>query len=347
MCRLGACDAFGDQPGHARAGIEARAAGPARVDDGTDVLDGQRGFRDGGGEHDLAGAGLRHGGDGGALGGEIHRTEERADGAGGGQALCQQGFHASDLTLAGQEDQHAAFGFGNGPGDQIGAGVFQPGGLGQGRLQPAQIDGKAAPPGGDDGRAFAHEGSDGFGIQRRGHGQQDQVVTQRPGDFKAEGQSQIGIERAFVEFVEDHRADARQPRIGLDHPGQDAFGHHLDPGFRAGLAVAPDAVAHGLAYGFAQGIRHTLGCGAGGKAAGFQHEDTARGQPRLQHRQRDDGGFPGTGRGLQDRAAMVAQGRDQRIKDIMDRKGGLHRRLIGDFARPVHRLTGQAQPAKA
>ena len=46
MRRLGAGHPLGDQPRHAAARIEARAAGAARIDNDADILDRERGFRD-------------------------------------------------------------------------------------------------------------------------------------------------------------------------------------------------------------------------------------------------------------------------------------------------------------
>ncbi len=59
------------------------------------------------------------------------------------------------------------------------------------------------------------------------------------------------------------------------HAGEDAFGHHLDPGLPRDLRLAPDAVADGRPDRFAQRLGHALGRGAGGEAAGFEHEDAA------------------------------------------------------------------------
>ena len=50
-----------------------------------------------------------------------------------------------------------------------------------------------------------------------------------------------------VRLVEDHRADALKPRIGLDHACQDALGHHLDAGCGRYLRLTAHAVANGLA----------------------------------------------------------------------------------------------------
>ena len=41
---------------------------------------------------------------------------------------------------------------------------------------------------------------------------------------------QIRRQRAFVEFIEDHQADAFQFRVGQGHAGQHAFGDHFQTG---------------------------------------------------------------------------------------------------------------------
>ncbi len=156
--------------------------------------------------------------DRGALGGEIHRAEERADVVIRRQAVLQQGFGAADLALAGKEDEDAAAGLRGGTRDRDRPGpVRSAASRGRGRSSQRVSTGKAAALGGEDRRhhEFGHRG----GVERGGHGEQDQVVAQRTGDLEAEREAEIGVERAFVEFVEDHRADAAQFRIGLDACG--------------------------------------------------------------------------------------------------------------------------------
>ena len=78
-----------------------------------------------------------------------------------------------------------------------------------------------------------------------------------------------------MEFVKDHAAHTGQIGGVLQHPGQDAFGHHLDPGVRPDHAFAAHTEAHGLAHGLAQGFGHPLGGGARGQAARLEHDDAA------------------------------------------------------------------------
>jgi hypothetical protein len=114
-------------------------------------------------------------------------------------------------------------------------------------------------------------------VERGGHHEDAQVGTERAARLPCQGEAEIGVEGAFVELVEDDRADARQVGGVLHHPGQDAFGHDLDPGGVRHLRLAPDAVAHGPPARLAQHLGHAFGGGAGGKAARLQHHDAALG----------------------------------------------------------------------
>ena len=56
-----------------------------------------------------------------------------------------------------------------------------------------------------------------------------QILAQRAAHLPDQCKTQIRVQGPFVKFVKDHRADAFKRGIALDHAGQDAFGHHLDP----------------------------------------------------------------------------------------------------------------------
>ena len=163
LLRLGPGHAFGHQPRHAAGRVEARAARPAAIDHHTDIGQRQRGFRDRRGQHDAPPFGHRAGR--GALGGEIHRPEQRAHDAAVGQAAFQQCLDLSDLAFAGQEGQHAALGrLRHGLQDQIGHGRFKaqrPQRFGQ----PARLDRKGPPCRGDH-RRVPHQGGHRGGVQR-------------------------------------------------------------------------------------------------------------------------------------------------------------------------------------
>ena len=111
--------------------------------------------------------------------------------------------------------------------DEIRSTFFEAAGFGQGFVQPMRRDRKAAAFGRHDRRI--HQRRHGVSVQRRRHGNQHQIVAQGAGNFQTQRQAEIGVQGAFVKLVEYHRADPGQVGAILDHPGQDAFGHNLDP----------------------------------------------------------------------------------------------------------------------
>ena len=271
---LGAGDALGDEAGHAGAGIVAGAAGAAGVDDEADVGDRQRRFGDGGGEDEPAA--LRQRREGGALLGEGQAAVQRLDDDIGRQARGEAGGGAGDLGLAGEEDERAAFGLGEGLERQAGDGLLEPGSLprsaGPGAVEPAGLDRMGAAFGGQDGRVV-HQRRDGGRVEGGGHDEEQEVRAQGAADLQGKRQAEVGVQRALVEFVEDHATDAGQVGRGLEHPRQDAFGHDLDAGARHRLAA--DAVADLGPDAFAEAFGEALGGGAGGDAARLEQEDAA------------------------------------------------------------------------
>ena len=229
LFRLGPRHPFGDQPRHAGIGVEPRAAGAAAIDHDADIGNGERGLGNRGGQHHLAPTG-GGGGKGGALCGKLHGTKEGADVEMRGQAMGKGGLDPADFTFAGQKDQKPAlWRFRGGLNNQRGkGGLIAHRGI-DGARQPAGFHRKGAAFRGDHGR-IAHQGRDGGGIERGRHDEDVQFVPQGGADFQGQGKAKIGVEAAFVEFIKDQAADARKFGIGLDHAGEDAFGHHLDPG---------------------------------------------------------------------------------------------------------------------
>ena len=331
---LGLRDPLGHQPRHAGGWIEAGAARAAGIDDDADILDRQRGFGDRGGKDDLAAGPRRR--DGGALRGEIHRPEERPDLAFGGEAAFQQVFDAADLALAGQEDENAALGLldrlRHQPRDrrlEAERGVGRAG-------EPARLDREGAAFGGDHGGGVEHRG-DRLGVECRRHHEDREVGAERLAHLPAKREAEIGVEGAFVELVEDHRADAGEFGVGLQHPREDAFGHHLDPGGVRHLRLAADSVADGPAHGLAQGLGHAFGGGAGGKPAGFEHDDAARDDPFVEERERHPRGLAGPRGGLQHGAPLGPEGGDQPRQGLVYGKAVTHIGVIAVSAGLCHR----------
>ena len=71
---------------------------------------------------------------------------------------------------------------------------------------------------------------------------------------ECEGKPQIGIERALVELVEQHRADAGKLGIVKDHAGKDALGDDLDTCLRPGFRDHPRAQSNPLSDSLADRV---------------------------------------------------------------------------------------------
>ena len=145
-------------------------------------------------------------------------------------------------------------------------------------------------------------------IQRRRHHQQTQVLAQRLTHLLHQGQTQVRLQGAFVELVEQHRRVTLQRRVVTQHPGQHALGDHFDARRRAHPGVQPGAVAHGVPHRFTELPRHEPGHRPGRHPARLQHQNPVVAAPgRVQQRQRHAGGLAGAGRRLQHGAALLFQ----------------------------------------
>ena len=309
---FGPADAFGHQPRHARAGVEPRPAGQPAIDHHADIRNGQRGFGDGGRQNDTA---ARTGTQRLALFGEGQGAVERENI--GMLDFTQAGGDPADFAFARQESQDTAGFLVQRPADQrchI-------------RVESCVPAPRTVEPAGPDRKTPAFRGygfrpdqaGHGTGIERRRHDQKHHIRAQRSADFECQGQAEVSVQGAFVKFVEDHRADAVERRVGLDHPGQDAFGDHFDLCTRPG--VPPDAVTDALAHLFAQCLGHARRSCPCRQTAGFEHDDLPRDNPGLRQRERNARGLTGARRGLKHGGAVAREDGDQLGQSMVDGQG--------------------------
>ena len=123
---------------------------------------------------------------------------------------------------------------------------------------------------------------------------------------------------ALVELVEDQAADAGQVRVGLDHPGQDAFGDHLDAAARR-----PPRRGCGSRRG-----RPTASPRPSARRSAAARAATRRGSSMtmrpgdagLEQVERHAGGLAGAGRRLQHGAAGLGQRPAERRQQRLDRQ---------------------------
>ena len=173
-----------------------------------------------------------------------------------------------------------------------------------------------------DHRGIAHQRGEARAVERRRHGEEPQVGTQRGLRIERQREAEIAVEAALVHFVEQHGRDAGKLRVGLDALQEDAFGQHRDPGSRRALAVEPGGVADRPADLLAGQLRHPLGGGAGGEAARREQQDLAGAPGLAEQSRRDRGGLARAGRGDQHGVARFAQRLRQVGQHLVDREPG-------------------------
>jgi hypothetical protein len=210
----GAGDALGVEAGHAAAGVEARHPGQAGVDHHAHAVDGQAGLGDVGGQHHLAQA-L-------GAGSMAARWALRSSSPCSGQSRisgarprppegwCTRrisacpGRNTSTLPVwsaSACNTLSTTRGSMNSP-----AGTAAPSGY------PPDACALRC-----DHRGVVQQPRQALAFQGRGHQQdlQRRLVTQQLAAIEAQRQRQVGVQAAFVEFVEDQQAHAFQRRVGL------------------------------------------------------------------------------------------------------------------------------------
>ena len=89
-------------------------------------------------------------------------------------------------------------------------------------------------------------------VERRGHCEESQVRAKRLCRIERQREREVIVEAALMHFVEQHRGDAHELRIGLDARQEHAVGHRDDEGALADLAVEPGCIADRLARLFVE-----------------------------------------------------------------------------------------------
>ena len=167
------------------------------------------------------------------------------------QHRLQQRPGRFDLRHAGQKYQHVTGLFavesGTGAGDR------------GGRMEPVERSGGAPAlfhreltARRLDHRHIAEQSGDRLRLQRRGHHQHLQLRTERIAQIEHQRQPEIGIETAFVKFIEDDQRGILQHRVLLNPADQHPLGDHQDPGLLRVTGVAAHDVADPAAHRFAE-----------------------------------------------------------------------------------------------
>ena len=185
-------------------------------------------------------------------------------------------------------------------------------------------------------RRIAEPPGDPRPVERRRHHQNAQILAQAGLHVARQRQTEIGIQRALVKFVEQHRGDPVQLGIVQNLLREDAFGDDLDPGRARHFRAEPDAIADPLADRLPQRPGHPLGARPRGDPSRFQHDDAPAGEPRrVEQRQRHARGLARAGRRDQDRGIARGKRAGQRVENGIDRQrrgeGAWQGRVLGQW----------------
>ncbi len=139
--------------------------------------------------------------------------------------------------------------------------------------------------------------------------------------IKSQRETEIRLQVALVELVEDHAIDVLERGIALQSARQDALGHDFDARRSADAGFEPGAVAHQLPGLRARQLRESSRHGASRNPARLQHDDTlVCAEPGLvQQRERDHRALARTRRRLEHRVSMRPQRRSQCGQRVEDR----------------------------
>ncbi len=118
-------------------------------------------------------------------------------------------------------------------------------------------------------------------IKRCRHGEETQILAQALLRVERQRETEIGVERALMELVEQHRRNAVERGIVENHARENALGDDFDAGARRNQTLQTHTQADRLADLLAERSSHARGGGARGKPARLQHDDLARLGERL------------------------------------------------------------------
>ena len=300
----GAADALDEQRVDAAIGIEARDPGEAAVDDHPDAVDGQRSFRDVGGDDDLAPVVAGHGGV--LVGGGEFAMQGQHDEVASRARVGDGVDRAADFVASGHEDEHVTF-------TRMGEPLELPGGgvpdreVARRFVEVFDIHGKGA-TGGSEHVARGEVALQHGGIERGRHDDEPQVGPVLFLQIEGAREGDVPVEMPLVELVEDDDADAAQFVIGEHLPEQYPLGDKADARLRGANFVEPDLVTHFVTEFSVALLGHAGGEHPGGEPSRLEHDDLAVArEPVIEDDLRDLGGFAGAGGRLQDEPRIFLQ----------------------------------------
>ncbi len=320
--RLG--DRLDGQALHLGAAVVAGDPGRARVDDGHDARDGERGLRDVGGEHH-APTPVRCEHPVLLRGGEP-RVEREQLGVGKGEAAQRLGGVA-DLPLTREEHEDVAGALGHELLHRVAhrLRLVAVVALLLAERPVAHLHRVGAARDLDD-RRVVEVGGEARGVDRGGGDDELEIGPLRQ-QLAQVAEEEVDVEAPLVGLVDDDHLVAAQEAVLLDLGQQDAVGHHLDEGVLADAVVEADLVAHRAADLAAQLLGDALGHRPGGEAARLRVADETGGaEAELEAELGELRALARPGLPCHDHHLVLADGLEQRFAVLDDRQVGVARR---------------------
>ena len=138
------------------------------------------------------------------------------------------------------------------------------------------LDGhREAPPFAGEQRRLRELFAQGLEVQRRRHHQEAHLRGNQRAGLPQQGQGEVRLAAALVEFIEDHAGHPLQAGVGLQLPQEEAVGQDLDPSGRRHAAFQANPIADPFADLLPQAAGQALGRGFGGQATRLEHQDAA------------------------------------------------------------------------
>ena len=144
-----------------------------------------------------------------------------------GAAALERGLGAADFRHAGEEGENVAGVLRQRGANGAGHGVRQF--ARHGDVAFGVLEGDREHPAEAFDNLGVHQPGETGAVGGGGHRQQPQFGPQLPAQIEAQRESQVRLERTFVDFIQDHRRDAIEAGIGLQAAHQQALGDDLDP----------------------------------------------------------------------------------------------------------------------
>ena len=174
-----------------------------------------------------------------------------------------------------------------------------------------------------DHRGFTQQLRNRDAVERGGHHEQPQLWPEHGLRLQRERETEVCVETALVELVEDHEADSFERRILVQHACEYALRDDLDAGACADPRLTTHAESNRGTDRFAERDGHASCCGASGETPWLEHHDALEREPGfVQQRERHTSRLARARWRLKHHVRPMSERRAKRGQHVVDRQAG-------------------------